>query len=340
MPYLKKRYVMVLILLAGVATLYQNRAAVADILFVILLALLITVLLMPLCAALERKGLSSSLSAFCTLCLVFSVLILFTVVMLPYLISQSVSLLQSCLPVLSSLTEAISKNGTFMNDFLEKQNGIVNVSGQLLKKLLTSLADAGVSTVSLTGKFFFSLVIAYYFLKERGVLFCHLLLFIPTRHRNAALCALRGCANAILSYLSGVIKTSFFVAAAIYPGLLLLRIPHALLLSVLMGVLEILPYIGPIIACIPIVLSSLSLGVFPTLASIVVVFLVQQLEGNLISPYFTASSTSIHPLTALLSVFIFGSLMGIRGIIFAIPIVVIARSIFWSVLQARNQMNA
>ena len=67
--------------------------------------------------------------------------------------------------------------------------------------------------------------------------------------------------------------------------------------------------------------------------------MVQQIEGNFITPYFTASSTSINPLSALISVFILGSLMGVWGIVLAIPLVVTLRSIMWSIRRTVNVMN-
>ena len=69
------------------------------------------------------------------------------------------------------------------------------------------------------------------------------------------------------------------------------------------------------------------------------VIVVQQLEGNFISPFFTASSTSIHPLAALVSVFVLGSLLGLWGILLAVPIVVTLRSVLWSMRQVSNMMK-
>ena len=83
----------------------------------------------------------------------------------------------------------------------------------------------------------------------------------------------------------------------------------------------------------------MSQGTSKMLLSLIVVVLVQQIEGNFITPYFTASSTSINPLSALISVFILGSLMGVWGIVLAIPLVVTLRSIMWSIRRTVNVMN-
>ena len=190
-----------------------------------------------------------------------------------------------------------------------------------------------------TGRLAFALVISYYLLCERESLTKHLLLMLPISWRNAFLLAASGCKNALLSYLSGMLKTSLFVFVATLMGLLLLGIKDALLLALFMGIFEILPYIGPILASIPIVLTAMSQGTSKMLLSLIVVVLVQQIEGNFITPYFTASSTSINPLSALISVFILGSLMGVWGIVLAIPLVVTLRSIMWSIRRTVNVMN-
>ena len=83
---------------------------------------------------------------------------------------------------------------------------------------------------------------------------------LPISWRNAFLLAASGCKNALLSYLSGMLKTSLFVFVATLMGLLLLGIKDALLLALFMGIFEILPYIGPILASIPIVLTAMSQG--------------------------------------------------------------------------------
>lgn len=120
-----------------------------------------------------------------------------------------------------------------------------------------------------------------------------------------------------MSYLSGVLKTSLFVFLATFAGLFALGINDALLLSVFMSVFEVFPYIGPILASIPIALTALGQGIGQAVSALIVVVIVQQIEGNFVTPYFTASSTSIRPFSALIGVFILGSLMGLWGIVLA-----------------------
>ena len=82
-----------------------------------------------------------------------------------------------------------------------------------------------------------------------------------------------------MSYLSGVLKTSLFVFVATLTGLFLLGINDALLLSVFMGILEVFPYIGPILASVPILLTALGQGFGQAVLALIVVIAVQQIEA-------------------------------------------------------------
>ena len=106
-------------------------------------------------------------------------------------------------------------------------------------------------------------------------------------------------------------------------------------LSVFMGILEVLPYLGPVLASIPILLSALTQSTETALMVLIMLILVQQIEGNIINPYFTASSTSLHPLATVTGVFILGSLLGIWGILIAAPVMVLARSLYYSFSQMK-----
>ena len=93
------------------------------------------------------------------------------------------------------------------------------------------------------------------------------------------------------------------------------------------------------LAAVPILLVTLPQGATRALMALGAVVLVQQLEGNFVSPHFTASGTSLHPLAALVSVFVLGSLFGLWGILLAIPLVVTLRSALWSVRQMTAMTN-
>lgn len=319
---------------------YHQREALSAMLSVFVYAVLFALLLAPLERILEQKGMSASLASAACIALIIACALMTVASFVPYLVSHCADLIRRSIPTLSSLLQQTALMlERFGIDSLRLQ-GAAQMLAEAMGKCTALLARASVSFAAQTGRILFSVVIAYYLLSERKKTTNHLILCLPLAWRNAFLSAMRGCRNAALGYLSSVLKTSLFVGGATYLGLVLLGVPDALLLALFMGIFEVLPYIGPVLAAIPILLSVLPQGMEQTLLALVLLVLVQQLEGNFVSPYFTASSTSIHPLTALVSVFVFGSLLGLWGILLAVPIVVTARSVFWSLRQASSLMQA
>ena len=180
---------------------------------------------------------------------------------------------------------------------------------------------------------------AYYLLCERWRICRHLSLFVPLPYRGPVRNALIGCKNAAMGYLSGMVKTSVFVFFVTYMGLILIRVPNAFFLSVVMGLLEALPYAGPILAAIPILLSAATVSMQKTIYALLIIIAVQQIESNFAGPYFAASSTAIRPFTALAGIFVLGTFFGIWGILLAVPALTVIQSVIWSILQTRSSLQ-
>lgn len=314
--------------------IYQKRQIFLSVSAVFVFAAAFALMLMPLCSRLEKKGMSASLAALCSVLILLALVLLLIAAFIPYLVTHTVDLVRRITPTLNGL---LQQGGALLEQFGLSgagRSGVPEMLAASMSKLTSIIARGSMSFAAQAGQLVFSLVIAYYLLRERRIIGNHLLLCIPLRWRTSVLSGLRGCRNAIASYLSGMLKTSLFVGAATFAGLVLLGIRDALLLSLFMGVLEILPYIGPVLAAVPILLTVLPQGVTHAMLALLLVALVQQVEGNFITPYFAAASTSIHPLAALVSVFVLGNLFGVWGILLAIPLVVTMRSVLWSARQA------
>lgn len=297
---------------------------------IIVLSLAFSLPLMPLCRRLEERGMRRETAALVGLLSCVLMLVFFLLIFVPYLVSRTLDLTQRMTPtILSGLNQLHSLFERWGMQFTLKTD-LGALVASALTPLSAGLARGGVALVSAAGHMVIALVIAYYLLTIRHIAGRHLLLLLPLRYRGVFLTALSGCKNAVLGYLAGLLKTSAFVGTATFLGLALLRIKDAWILALFMGVLEILPYFGPVLGAIPIVISAVPLGFGKTLLALLLVLFVQQMEASVVGPYFTASSTSIHPLTAIVGVFIGGSLFGIVGILLTLPILIVLRSMWWS----------
>jgi len=112
-------------------------------------------------------------------------------------------------------------------------------------------------------------------------------------------------------------------------GLMALKVPYALPLAIIAGLLEIVPNIGPIFSAVPaIAVAFLTFG-WPVAIAVTILYLVvQQLENNLIVPKIMRTSVNINPLVSILGILIGAKLFGVVGALLAVPAFIVFRTIF------------
>ncbi len=136
-------------------------------------------------------------------------------------------------------------------------------------------------------------------------------------------------------WLRGQLFLGITVGVATFVGLLLLSGTidpvfgrFALLLSIIAGVLELLPIIGPIIAAIPAVLLALTGGIDAAIAALVLYTVIQQIENNLLVPKIQGDAVELHPSGVMLALVIGGAIAGLLGAILALPVAAAGRDLF------------
>jgi predicted PurR-regulated permease PerM len=125
----------------------------------------------------------------------------------------------------------------------------------------------------------------------------------------------------VQGYLSGLFLVTLIIATLNAVGLMIVGIDHAIFFGILSGVLTIIPYVGIIIgALFPIIMALITKDSIWYAIGVVIVFaIVQFLEGNFITPKITGSKVSINALAAIIALVIGGKILGIAGMILAVP---------------------
>ncbi len=131
----------------------------------------------------------------------------------------------------------------------------------------------------------------------------------------------------IQRYLAGMVTVVIILAVANCTGLLLIGVEHAVFWGVLAACLVIIPYIGTTLGGLLPFLYSLATyeHSWQPFAVVIMYVVIQQLEANFITPKIVGSSVRINPFFALIGIVIMGALMGIGGIVLAIPIMAILK---------------
>ncbi|MCS4534959.1 AI-2E family transporter [Corynebacterium sp. HS2168-gen11] len=124
--------------------------------------------------------------------------------------------------------------------------------------------------------------------------------------------------------LSGYIRAQAIVSLAdavfIGIGLIILGVPMAFALAVLTFIAGFIPIVGAFVAgTLSVMIALVSLGVTKAIATLILVLLVQQIEGNILSPLLHSRAMNLHPVIVLISITIGGSLFGIIGAFLAVP---------------------
>ena len=156
-----------------------------------------------------------------------------------------------------------------------------------------------------------------------------LLRLVPLRHRAEASAILDELRDTLRHWLVGTLTIMVVVGVLTTTGLWLLEVPHALALGIIAFLLEFVPYIGPILAAIPAVLTASTVGAREALSVVVLYWAIQSFEGYLLSPLVYQKSINIPPLITIGAQVVLGTIIGVLGVIFATPLTACA----WVLVQ-------
>ena len=135
--------------------------------------------------------------------------------------------------------------------------------------------------------------------------------------------ALGASGRALQLYLLGQLFTMTVVGTLVGVGLTIVGIPSAAALGVIVGLMNFIPLIGPFIGAVPGVLLAFTQGPDAALAAVIVYFVAQQLEGNVLTPLVQRWAVSIPPALLLFALAGLGVLFGVVGVIVAAPLAVV-----------------
>lgn len=154
----------------------------------------------------------------------------------------------------------------------------------------------------------------------------------PAFYRRRVDAILSECEVSIIGWLTGVALAMSFIAMTSGIGLWILQIPLPLVNAILAGLLAIIPYIGAILSVLPPMALALLVAPWKALAVLVLYVLIQQVEGNFVTPLVMQQQVSLLPALTLAIMTAFGLFFGLLGLFLALPIVVVAQVWFKNVV--------
>ena len=121
-------------------------------------------------------------------------------------------------------------------------------------------------------------------------------------------------------YIIGMMLDSLNIAVWCYVGLLILQMPYAILISVVVGVTNFIPFFGPYLGAIPSAVLIFMVNPIQALYFFIFIFVLQQIDGNFIAPRILGDSTGMSSLMVLVAIMVGGGLFGIPGMLIGVPV--------------------
>lgn len=215
---------------------------------------------------------------------------------------------------------------------LQEEGGIG--PGAIDLSILLPVLTGATSLIGLLFGYLILPVWVAYLLKDRVVLLAAFDRAIPGSWRFDVWAVLRTIERVFGQWVRGQLILGLSVGVLTFVGLLIASQSidpifgrYALLLSVIAGVLELVPIIGPIIAAIPAVLLAATAGPGVMVAALVLYTLIQQVENNFLVPKIQGDAVELHPALVMFAIIIGGSLAGLLGAILALPMTAAFRDV-------------
>lgn len=143
--------------------------------------------------------------------------------------------------------------------------------------------------------------------------------FFPENFVRGVLTLAHDSNQIFCGFISGKILDSFIIGLICFVGMSVLNLPYTMLVSVIVGVTNVIPYFGPFIGAIPSILLILIVNPMQALYFAIFVLLLQQLDGNIIGPKILGDSTGLSAFWVIFSVTFFGGMFGFVGMLIGVP---------------------
>ena len=263
-------------------------------------------------------------------------------------------LYESIMKIINSAPTYIDRISKFVDGFLKDNtelrttvNNAINEYTSDITKLLTnwssqigtvvkSIGDGVLSVAIVTKNIFIGIIVAIYLLADRHQFKIGLKRFIELvfsrKMSRVVKDEVKFANNVVLNFISGRILDSAIIGILCYILMVILRLPFPLLIAVLVGVTNIIPFFGPFIGGIPAGLLILIEDPWKCLVFVIMIVILQQLDGNIIGPRILGDSIGLSSFWVLFSMLIFGGLFGLTGMIAGVPVFAIIYDIIKKII--------
>lgn len=315
---------------------------VQNILLELLLGSLLAYMLEPAVYFLTRKNkISRNIAIFIVFCILLLTIIGVFIFILPVLYRNISDLVKNLPEAMEKLLEKIT-NLTSNNQINEKlykiteasYERILNNISRVMGNISECIVEIAGSIIEIVIGILTTFVLAVYMMKDKKQIFQSFLGWFPFSWRETVKGTMDELGRILSKFLQGQILIALIIGIAETIGLMLIGVPYAVLLGIIGGLSNLIPYFGPVIGAVPAVISAMFISPMKALWVILLFVSAQQFDNNFLSPRIIQGSLGIHPITTIVVIFIGSEFFGLWGILFAVPLYAVAKCIICKIFTA------
>jgi len=297
---------------------------VKDLIFSLLIAFIIMSAVRPAVVFLEKKRIPRNISA-ATIFVLFLLLIGYVLFgIIPPLIYETNLLIRNLPTVINQIAPSLVSQLDL--------NSLTQYLPDLTNQAFKAVSSVFSNFLFVLSTLFFSL----YFTIEEDIIKKLLTRFFSEEKATKVALIFEKVEKRMSAWFWGELILMIVVGTMTFVGLNLIGLKYILPLSIVAGLLEIVPNIGPVTSAIPAIFVALGQNYFFVLPTAALYFVVQQLENNLIVPWVMKKAVGLNPIITLIALIVGGKIGGVLGVILAIPTTLFIETILIEVAQIKK----
>lgn len=325
---------LVLLNILLVCNLFPYLTKIFNVLFKLLFPFIIgftlAFLLLPIVNWLVKHHIKRTYSVVISVLLLFIIIFGIMIIFIPIIIEEVeyiVNHIPDYMIILNNQLENIKSNFEYLpHELIPDIETIELKLTEFFISIVSKIFDLFTNFISYLITFLMSIIIMIYFLLD----FEKITTFIKKRavriKKIDLIEYLHNIKETIYAYFKGVILVFFIVFILSFLSFKIIGIEYSLLMGLIIGITDIIPYIGPYIGGGIVAVIALGDSLQKMILVIIVIVIIQGLESWFITPKIQSKKISVHPIMVLLSMVIFGKIMGIFGLLIAVPILAIIQT--------------
>jgi predicted PurR-regulated permease PerM len=307
---------------------------IRSILIPFILASVLAYILNPIVEYWQEKGFTRTGAIMLTYFLLGAVVLLGVIYLFP-LFWRQLEVLMLSIPAYTNQAQETLQS--FYNDyrridipFTIRQE--VDLALNRVEAVLTETTGQVINGILSVFSYIFSILIApvltYFILRDEGCTARRLLGMLPPKWGTKVVDLWEEIDVQLIRYIKGHLLVAFTVGLLTSTGFFIIGLDFPFLLGIIVGVVDIIPYFGPIIGAVPAFAVGILHSKSQAIGALAVIFIVQQLESNILSPKIIGSSVGLHPVWVIFVLLLGNKIYGVIGMLLAVPVTVTLR-VLW-----------